>query len=67
MSTRLRVREDTGRPAGAESGGGGGYEHITRLLGDARELLEAAGPVVGRAVSSDSEAFLSRQTQQGGQ
>lgn len=66
MSQRERNRETetTSTPAVRDvSGGSGG----TDAAANARRLLAAADEVIERALSRDSERFLSDHRQQGGQ
>lgn len=67
MSTRERINEEREPAAEAQPPRNDVRDHIARLFGDARRLLDAAGPVTSRALSSDSEGFLGRQRQMGGQ
>jgi hypothetical protein len=67
MSTRERIRDDAGQDTEVRRRRRDAHEHIARLFGNARELLDVAGPVVARTVSSDSEKFLDSQRQSGGQ
>jgi hypothetical protein len=67
MSTRERQIENSEQTRTDPEGNTSVHEDIAQLFGNARKLLDAAGPVTSRVLSSDSERFLGMQRQIGGQ
>jgi hypothetical protein len=66
MRSRIRSNEEGERPQPNEGNAAGG-ENLERARGAAQDLLAAGGDAIRRALSNDSEAFLTATKQQGGQ